>query len=97
MKKIFDLKPTNKKPERQLEAIKSEIRKYMKRERKKKLPENATYWDFDCRLGLSEEEAKKINVTELTAALDALVLAESSNCYIEILAKPVTKVVEDKA
>ena len=41
MKKVFKLQVENRNPERQLEAVKNEIRKYMKRERKKKLPEDA--------------------------------------------------------
>ncbi|MGB0744732.1 MAG: DUF6172 family protein, partial [Opitutales bacterium] len=38
MKKTFPLTHSKIKPERQLEAVKGEISKYLKRERRKKLP-----------------------------------------------------------
>ena len=40
MKKTFNLTSPNKEPERQVDSVVHEIRKYIKRERKKPLPEN---------------------------------------------------------
>ncbi len=34
-----------------VEAIKYELKKYIKRERNKKLPEEVDFCDFDCRYG----------------------------------------------
>ena len=100
MKKIFKLQVENKAPQRQLESIKNEIRKYMKRERNKKLPEDAVYWDFTCRFGKEETSAKAVNASELAKMLDAALEDTWASCYIEILAKAVTKapkeVVEEK-
>ena len=47
MRKIFELRPEGKHPDRVLEAVKHEIRKYIKRERRRDLPEGAHFWDFD--------------------------------------------------
>ena len=87
MKKTFTLQQENKNPDRLLEAVKHEVRKYLKRERKKKLPEDAVYWDFDCRFGRSSEEAQALSSSEITAALDGAREADWNECYIEIIAK----------
>jgi len=87
MKKVFKLQVENKKPERQLESIKNEIRKYLKRERKKKLPEEAIYWDFECRFGKESASAKSVTASELTAALESASSDAWSECYVEIIAK----------
>ncbi len=87
MKKVFKLQVENKKPERQLESIKNEVRKYLKRERKKKLPEEAVYWDFACRFGKDSDSAKSVSVSELTVALDGAHSEAWSECYVEIIAQ----------
>ncbi len=87
MKKIFKLQQENRNPDRMLEAVKHEVRKYLKRERKKKLPEDAVYWDFNCRFGRSSEEAQELSVSEITAALDSAREAEWDACYVEIIAE----------
>ena len=94
MKKIFKLQVENKKAERQLESVKSEIRKYFKRERKKNLPENAVYWDFDCRFGKSADEAQTLSASEITAALDKAYAETWDACYVEIFSKAVMKETE---
>ena len=58
MKKVFQLTSPNKDPERQVDSVIHEIRKYIKRERKKPLPEKIDYWDFDCRIGDDADSAK---------------------------------------
>lgn len=88
MKKIFSLHSETKQPERVVDAIKHEIRKYLKRERNKKLPEGAPFWIFECRVGESEERAKEVLVQELIAAIDTASREKWSACYIEIVAKP---------
>ena len=87
MKKVFKLQLENKNPERQLEAVKNEIRKYMKRERKKKLPEDAIYWDFDCRFGQNSELAESLTASEIITALDRANEAVCVEWYVEIIAK----------
>ena len=87
MKKIFRLTDEKKKPERIIEASKHEIRKYLKRERGKKLPEGADYWDFDCCFGENSEETQPLHVAQITSALDKAYAAKWEQCYIEIIAK----------
>lgn len=92
MKKIFKLQDEKKHTDRVVEAIKHEIRKYIKRESKKKLPDSASmYWDFDCRIGQDEAGAKIMNFEELVKALDGAKESGWPVCYIEILAKAVNK------
>ncbi len=91
MKKIFLLKAENKHPDRVLESVKHEIRRYIKRERKKRLPDEATFWDFDCMFGQSSDEAQSVSTAELITALDRAKDADWDDCYVEIMAKAIKK------
>jgi len=92
MKKVFKLTDVQKHEDRVLEAVKHEIRKYVKREKKKKLDDaEKTYWDFDCRIGATEEDAKVVAYEGLIKALDAVKATDAKECYVEILAKVVEK------
>ena len=88
MKKLFPLQDPRHKPPRVVAAIKSELRKYLKRERRKELPEKADYWDFDCRAGKDNESAEPKHVSELVEAVDTAAKENWEAVYIEILAKP---------
>ena len=57
MKKTFPLKDPAKADARVLEAIKQDVRKYVKRERRKALPTGVDFWDFNCQLGLISSSA----------------------------------------
>ena len=87
MKKTFQLKPEGKHPDRVLEAIKHEVRKYIKRERRRELPKGVDFWDFDCRFGTTEEAASGVHLAELTGLMDAVAQAAGDQFYVEILAK----------
>lgn len=87
MKKTFPLQLEGKHPARLLEATKHEIRKYIKRERRRALPEGVDFWDFDCKFGSSEDTAQTAHLAELTALIDAQVGANGTQFYVEILAK----------
>lgn len=91
MKKIFQLIEKNKKPERTLDSIKNEIRKYFKRERTKKLPKDAIFWEFDCKFGKEESSAELIGSTDIIKALDMTLQENWQSCYIEIISKPSDK------
>ncbi len=91
MKKIFELHAANKKPERVCDSIKNELRKYLKRERKKKLPEDALFWEFECRFGQTIETAESLKASELIKALDKAYEVSWEKCYIEIISKPSSK------
>ncbi|MFD2167120.1 DUF6172 family protein [Thalassotalea euphylliae] len=87
MRKTFSLThPKIKKP-RLVDAIKHEVKKYLKRERNKALPEGADFWDFDCKYGKTAETADVIHVSALNKSIDDAASKELDSFYIEILAK----------
>jgi hypothetical protein len=88
MKKLFPLEVPNLKPARVLDSIKNDARKYVKRERKKKLPEDVDFWDFDCRIGKDAETAEVTHVSEIFNAIDKAAVDNTAAIYIEILSKP---------
>ncbi|WP_310385927.1 DUF6172 family protein [Roseateles sp.] len=91
MKKTFLLQVEGKHPDRLLEAIKHEIRKYIKREQNKSRPEGVEFWDFDCRFGSSEATAAVIEVADITARINAYAADKADAFYLELLAKPGVK------
>jgi hypothetical protein len=88
MKKTFQLHVEGKHPERLLDAIKHEIRQYLKRERRKPLPAQMDFWDFDCRFGLSEESAEVVHVGTFMDRINEAAAAQAPAFYLELLAKP---------
>jgi len=88
MKKTFPLEVPNHQPARVIEAIKAEVRKYLKREHRKPLPEGVDFWDFDCRTGKDAETASEIHVSEIVKPIDIASQEKWEAIYIEILAKP---------
>ncbi len=96
MKKSFPLTSPSHKPARVIEGIKAEIRKYLKRERRKPLPEEVDFWDFDCRAGKDDPSAETIHVSEITKPVDAAAENGWDSVYIEILAKPGHRTAKEK-
>ena len=88
MKKTFVLKVEGKNRDRLLDASKHDIRKYVKRERAKPLPEGVDYWDFECKAGASDKDALPVHFAEVMAAVDALVKDGADQFYVEITSKP---------
>lgn len=88
MKKSFPLTDPKHKPERVVAAIKNDVRKYLKRERKKKLPEGVDFCDFACKVGQGSEEPVTKHVEEVVPAVDEAVTAGCESVYIEIIAIP---------
>jgi len=91
MKKTIELTHPKLKPARLVDAIKHDVKKYIKRERNKKLPSDADYWDFECRYGNTEAEASTIHLKDINKCIDAAVSAELTSFYLEILAKPANR------
>lgn len=88
MKKTFSLTHEKIATARLVEAIKNDVRKYLKRERAKTLPKGVDFWDFDCRFGADAANSKVLHVAEIDAALNQAETDQLPACYIEILAKP---------
>ena len=87
MKKIFPLQVEGKHPDRVLEAVKHDIRKYFKRERGRPVPAGADFWDFDCKVGASADSAQVVRVGAVIEAVDAAVQTGATSVYVEILSK----------
>ena len=87
MKKVFSLVDKKIAPERMADKIKNEVKKYIKRERKKSLPEGADFWDFDCHIGNDEQSTIEIHEKEISKSIDQLLESQSESFYLEIIAK----------
>lgn len=88
MKKTFELTHPKIKVARLFEAVKHDVKKYLKRERRKQLPEGADFWDFDCKYGHTEEQARVIQLSEINACINEAEQLALTSFYLEILAKP---------
>ena len=99
MKKTFELTHPKIKQARMVDAVKHEVKKYIKRERNKKLPEDVDFCDFDCKFGNTENEADNVHLSEINKYIDEAVKLEKTSFYIEIIAKAgyrQTKLAEDE-
>jgi len=93
MKKTFKLKVENKNTDRLLEKIKYEIRKYIKREKNKPLPEEVDFWKFECKFGKNDEEPQVIEFVDITKNIDEAAASGCDSFYMEILS---TKGIREK-
>lgn len=87
MRKTFPLTAEGKHPDRLLDATKHEIRKYLKRERRRELPAGMDYWAFDCRFGPTQDDAQPVHVAAIIERIDEAVAAGAPQFYVEILAR----------
>ena len=88
MKKTFTLTHPKIKAARLAEAARCEVRKYLKRSRNRVRPEGVDFWDFDCRFGLTVEEAQPLDVADMGKAICTAEANHEESFYVEILAKP---------
>ena len=88
MKKTFSFTHPKKKRPRVVEAIKYELKKYIKRERNKALPEDVDFWDFDCRYGADEASCDIIHVSEINKVISEADVEGLDTFFLEVLVKP---------
>lgn len=88
MKKTFKMSHPKIKVPRLVEAIKFEVKKYIKRERGKVLPPDVDFWDFDCRFGVDEASSEVIHLSAINKSISLAEEKELESFYLEILAKP---------
>jgi Family of unknown function (DUF6172) len=88
MKKTYPLTAAGRHPDRVLDAVKHDIRKYLKRERRRPLPEGVDFLDFDCRFGLDAHTATTTALSALISLVDTAARDGASQVYVELLAKP---------
>lgn len=87
MKKIFKLNVENKNPDRLLESIKYEIRKYIKREKRKALPDDVDFWDLKCKFAKNDETPEVINFNEITNCINEAANEKCDSFYMEIISE----------
>ena len=87
MKKTFKLDHPKIKPARQFDAVRHEVKKYVKRERRKALPEDVDFWDFDCKFGHTEQEAEVVHLADITKRITEAEKLGLTSFYVEILVK----------
>ena len=87
MKKTFKLSHERIKRPRLVDAIKHEVKKYIKRERRRDLPEGSDYWDFDCRYGIDEANSEVIHITEINKFISQADAEHLDTFYLEVMAK----------
>ena len=88
MQKTFKMTHPKIKVPRLVEAIKYEVKKYIKRERRKPLPDNVDFWDFDCRYGADEASSEVIHLSAINKSVSQAEAEQLESFYLEILAKP---------
>lgn len=88
MKKTIALTHPKLQPARLADAIKHDIKKYLRKERNKTLPPESDYWTFDCRFGESEETAQTIYTSEISKHIDYAIAQGLPEFYIEVVARP---------
>lgn len=88
MRKTYPLAVDGKHPDRVLDAIKHDIRKYLKRERRRPLPEGVDFLDFDCRIGPHAASAQAVPLSTLIGRVDAAARDGAAHVYVEVIAKP---------
>ena len=88
MRKTYLLNIEGKNRDRLLEASKHDIRKYVKRERSRALPEGVDYWDFGCKFGASEDTAaSSVHFATLTGLIDTVANDGGEQFYVEVVTR----------
>ena len=85
MKKRFDLIVENKNPQRVLESIKNEIRKYIKREKRKPLKDGVDFWKIQCQFAINDEALQPIKYEDITKCINEAAESNAQSFLIELL------------
>ncbi|HQF39458.1 MAG TPA: DUF6172 family protein [Opitutaceae bacterium] len=97
MKKNFPLKDPQKPDARVLETVKNELRKYVQREQRKKLPEGFDRWEFACKVGADAASAAVVPLSAVVGEVETLARGGAAAVYVEIISLPGTRPVRDEA
>ena len=87
MRKTYSLNIEGKNRDRLLEASKHDIRKYVKRERSRPLPEGVDFYDFDCKFGSDEASASVVHFATLMGLIDTVAQEGGAQFYVEVVTK----------
>ncbi len=88
MRKTYVLHIEGKNRDRLLDAARHDIHRYLRRERRRALPEGTRFWDFDCRFGSSEADAQAVREEDITGLIDGVARSGAAQFYVEIVARP---------
>ena len=87
MRKTYLLNIEGKNRDRLLEASKHDIRKYVKRERSRPLPEGVDFYDFDCKFGSDEASASVVHFATIMGLIDTVAQEGGEQFYVEVVTK----------
>ena len=91
MKKTFRLTHPKIKYARLVDTVRRDVKKYVKRERKRELPEDADFWDFDCKFGPTDEQAELVPLADIGKHINTAEEQQLESFYVEILARPANR------
>jgi hypothetical protein len=92
MKKTFPLQAAGKDDARVRDKIRHEVNKYVRRCRRKEVPEGFAQWEFACKVGASAENAADRPLKEVAKAIDDVAAAGATTVYLEIVAQPAQRI-----
>ena len=87
MKKTFLLTDEKKDPQRVLDSIKHNIKKYIKREKRKVLPEGSNFWKINCKFGHNKDNAVEIRYEDLMKNISEASTQNLDSFYLELIAE----------
>jgi hypothetical protein len=88
MKKSFPLHAPGKDDARVRDKIRHEVNKYVRRVRRKPLPEGFDLLELSCRVGATSETALGLPLKEVGCTIDAVAATGVPAVYVEILGTP---------
>ncbi len=88
MKKTFPLQAAGKDDARVRDKVRHEVNKYVRRCRRKEVPEGFAQWEFACKVGASADAAESKPLKDVASAIDTVAEAGSTVVYLEIEAVP---------
>lgn len=97
MKKAFPLQTPGKDDARVRDKIRHEVNKYVRRSRRKAVPEGFAMWEFICKVGPTPEAAEPRLLKEVGGAIDTVAETGAVGVYLEIVAVPAQWKVQDRS
>lgn len=91
MKKTFALSHPKTSYQRLVEMAKNEVKKYIKLERNKALPDGVDFWGFNCKFGKSESKASVIHEGDINRNISNAQNEHWKSFYLEVVATPKTR------
>ena len=88
MKKTFPLQAPGREDARVRDKIRHEINKYLRRVRRKPLPDGFDLLEFQCRVGAAAASAQTRSLKEVGGAVDDVAAGGSTEVYVEIVSVP---------